>query len=57
MGRTKELFEEMTLQELIMFRMNNEMEDDDYQYQLWREEQLEEERSAYEEHLADKYQN
>lgn len=57
MGRTKELFEEMTLQELIMFRMNNEMEDDDYQYQLWREQQLEDERLAYEQHLADKYKN
>lgn len=55
MGRTKELFEEMTLQELIMFRMDNEMEDDDYQYQLWREQKLQDEYSAYEEHLADKY--
>ena len=54
MGRTKELFEEMSLQELIMYHYNN-MEDDDYQYELWRERQLEDEYSAYEQHLADKY--
>lgn len=55
MGRTKELFEEMTLQELIMYHYNNDMEDDDYQYELWRERQLEDEYAAYEQHLSDKY--
>lgn len=45
----------MSLQELIMFRFNTEMEDDDYQYELWKEQQLEAERAAYEEMLADKY--
>ena len=48
----------MTLQELIMFRFNNQMDDDDYQYELWKEQQMEQEeqeRLAYEEMLNDRY--
>lgn len=47
----------MSLQELILFQFSNNLDDDDYQYEKWREQQLENERLAYEEHLADKYQN
>ena len=48
----------MTLQEMIMHRLNNQMDDDDYLYQEYREQQMEQqeqERLAYEEMLADKY--
>ena len=48
----------MTLQELIMVQFNNKLEDEDYQYELWREQQMEQEeaqRIAYEEMLADRY--
>lgn len=58
MGQTKRLYEEMTLQELIMFQFNNKLDDDDYQYQEYRERQMEQEeqeRLAYEEMLGDKY--
>lgn len=47
----------MTLQELIMFRYNHEEGDEDYQYELWKERQMEQEeqeRLAYEEMLADR---
>ena len=57
MGQTKRLYEEMTLQELIMFQFNNKLDDDDYQYQEYRERQMEQEeqeRLAYEEMLGDR---
>ena len=57
MGQTKRLYEEMTLQELIMYRFNSQLEDDDYQYQEYRERQMEQEeqeRLAYEEMLGDR---
>lgn len=58
MGQTKRLYEQMNLQEMIMHRLNNQMDDDDYLYQEYREQQMEQqeqERLAYEEMLADKY--
>ena len=55
MGKTKELYEEMTLQELITEFFKQEDGDEDYQYQLYRERQLEAEQEAYEQHLSDKY--
>ena len=58
MGQTKKLYEQMNLQEMIMHRLNNQMDDDDYLYQEYREQQMEQqeqERLAYEEMLADKY--
>jgi ABC-type branched-subunit amino acid transport system ATPase component len=58
MGQIKKLYEEMTLQELIMVQFNDKLEDEDYQYELWREQQMEQEeaqRIAYEEMLADRY--
>lgn len=56
MGQTKKIFSEMTLQELIMYRFNNQMEDDDYLYEEHRQQQMEQEeqeRLAYEEMLGD----
>ena len=56
MGQTKKIFNEMTLQELIMYRFNNQMEDDDYLYEEHRQQQMEQEeqeRLAYEEMLGD----
>lgn len=58
MGQTKRLYEQMNLQEMIMHRLNNQMDDDDYLYQEYREQQMEQqeqERLAYEEMLGDKY--
>ena len=55
MGQTKKTYEEMTLQELITEFFNQEDGDEDYQYQLYRERQLEAEQEAYEQHLSDKY--
>lgn len=45
----------MTLDELLRNYPGNDYEDDDYQYELYRERQLEAEQEAYEQHLADKY--
>jgi hypothetical protein len=58
MGQTKRLYEEMTLQELIMFPFNNQMEDDDYLYEEYKQQQMEQEeqeRLAYEEMMGDRY--
>ena len=44
-----------TLQDWVMEMYNDLMEDDDYQYEKYRERQEEAERAAYEEMLADKY--
>lgn len=47
----------MTLQQLIMVQFSNQMDDDDYQYELWKEQraqQEEQERLAYEEMLGDR---
>ena len=57
MAQTKKLFEEMTLQEMIMYRFNKQMDDDDYLYEEHRQqlmEQEEQERLAYEEMLGDR---
>ena len=50
MGQTKK-----TLQDWVMEMYNDLMEDDDYQYEKYRERQEEAERAAYEEMLADRY--
>lgn len=55
MGHTKKLFEQMTLDELITEFFNQTSGDEDYQYELYRERQLEAEQEAYEQHLSDKY--
>jgi hypothetical protein len=52
MGYTKRNYEEMTMEELLKLKPES---DEDYQYELYRERQLELEREAYEQHLSDKY--
>jgi hypothetical protein len=44
-----------TLQDWVMEMYNELAEDDDYQYEKYREEQQGAERAAYEEHLSDMY--
>ena len=55
MGQTKRLYEQMTMDELLNHFFNHNEGDEDYQYELYRERQLEAEQEAYELHLADKY--
>jgi hypothetical protein len=45
---------EKTLQDWVMEMYNDLAEDDDYQYEKYREQQ-EAEQLAYEEHLSDRY--
>jgi hypothetical protein len=54
MGQTKKTYEEMSLDELITQFFNQENGDEDYQYELYRERQLEAEQQAYEQHLGDR---
>jgi hypothetical protein len=54
MGETKKTYEEMTLTELLSFHFTHDG-DEDYQYEEYRQRQLEAEQQAYEQHLADKY--
>jgi hypothetical protein len=54
MGQTKKLYEEMTAHELCN-EFFNQSGDEDYEYELYRQRQLEAEQEAYEQHLADKY--
>jgi hypothetical protein len=54
----RKLVEELTQQEIIMKIFgpkNQEDGDEDYEYELYRQRQLEAEQEAYEQHLADKY--
>ena len=44
-----------TLQDWVMEMYNDLAEDDDYQYEKYREQQQEAEQLAYEEHLSDRY--
>jgi hypothetical protein len=53
MGQTKKTYAEMTMDELLRHYPGHE--DDDYQYEEYRQRQLEAEQQAYEQHLADKY--
>jgi len=55
MGETKKQYEQMGLHELITEFFNQVSGDEDYQYELYRQRQLEAEQEAYEQHLADKY--
>ena len=55
MGQTKKLYEQMTLDELLTEFFNQTSGDEDYQYELYRERQLEAEQEAYEQHLSDRY--
>ena len=55
MGYTKRNYEQMTMEELLKQFPGNTDGDEDYQYQLYKERQLELEREAYEQHLSDKY--
>ena len=45
----------MTLDEIVKHYPGNQDGDEDYQYELYREQQLEMEQEAYEQHLSDKY--
>jgi hypothetical protein len=54
MGQTKKLYEEMNVHELCN-EFFNQSGDEDYEYELYRQRQLEAEQEAYEQHLADKY--
>ena len=45
----------MTMDELLTEFFNQTSGDEDYQYELYRERQLEAEQEAYEQHLSDKY--
>ena len=54
MGQTKKLYEQMNAQELCN-GFFDQTGDEDYQYELYRERQLEAEQEAYEQHLSDKY--
>jgi hypothetical protein len=54
----RKLANELTEQEIIMKLFGpkeQEMEDADYEYELYRERQLEMEQNLYEQHLSDKY--
>ena len=53
MGQVKKMFDQMTMEELLKHYPG--YEDDDYQYEEYRQRQLEAEQLAYEQHLADKY--
>ena len=55
MGHTKKLYEEMELNEFLTHFFTHENCDEDYQYELHKERQLEAEKEAYEQHLSDKY--
>jgi hypothetical protein len=55
MGQTKKIYEQMTTDELLNHFFNHNEGDEDYQYELYRERQLEAEQEAYELHLTDKY--
>lgn len=56
MGHTKRNYEQMQIDELVKHFFTHQ-EDEDYQYELWREHQEQAEQDAYEQHLADKYSN
>jgi hypothetical protein len=54
----RKLVEELTQQEIIMKLFgpkNQENGDEDYQYELYKERQLEAKQEVYEQHLSDKY--
>jgi len=55
MGYTKRNYEQMTMEELLKQFPGNTDGDEDYQYELYREQQLEMEKEAYEELLKDKH--
>ena len=44
----------MSLDELLL-EVSTQYDDDDYQFQEWKQQQLEEEYAAYEQHLADRF--
>lgn len=58
MGQTKKLYEEMTLQDWIMERYYNSG-DEDYQYQEYREKQIQDENKQMEEYFNNRlnYEN
>lgn len=55
MGATKKTYAEMTMTELLAHYPGRDDGDEDYQYEEYRQRQLEAEQQAYEQHLADKY--
>jgi hypothetical protein len=55
MGQTKRNYEQMTMDEFLRNYPGHQDGDEDYQYELYRERQLEAEQEAYEQHLSDKY--
>jgi hypothetical protein len=54
MGHTKRIYEQMTIDEIVKHFPGNQDGDEDYQYELYREQQLEMEREACEQHLGDR---
>jgi len=54
MGQTKKLYEQKNLDELLTEFFNQVNGDEDYQYELYRQRQLEAETEAYEQHLGDR---
>jgi hypothetical protein len=54
MGYTKRNYEQMTIDEIVKHFPGNQDGDEDYQYELYREQQLEMEQEAYEQHLGDR---
>jgi hypothetical protein len=57
MGQTKRLYGQMELDELLTHFFNHTDGDDDYQYQEYRDKQLQAEQEGYELHFQDKYVN
>ena len=54
MGQSKKIYEQ-AVNDFIAHLYSHASGDEDYQYELYRERQLEAEQEAYEQHLADKY--
>jgi hypothetical protein len=63
MGQTKRLYGQMELDELLTHFFNHNESDEDYQYEMWKQKQMDNyhqelmEREAYELHFQDKYAN
>ena len=54
MGQSKKIYEQ-AVNDFIANLYSHAESDEDYQYELYRERQLEAEQEAYEQHLADRY--
>jgi hemerythrin superfamily protein len=54
MGHTKKIYEQV-VNDFVAHLFSHAEGDEDYQYELYRERQLEAEQEAYEQHLQDRY--